>query len=110
MPPFTFIEHLHHSKIKAKLEEVSVFDLLREGVEDSKLKESVIRILAMKEAVGKADRPLIEEYALKDVLAFIRDKKNSISCQIGKTKSQKAISVPHAQPPFSYASILLLHL
>lgn len=118
-----------NSKIKAKLEEVGVFvnnvydlvhshesypqaipvllDLLKEGMEDSKLKEGVIRALAMKESAGKAGRPLIEEYhkipkekmilrwtigqtiariitndELNDVLTIIQDKENGMSRQM----------------------------
>ena len=34
-----------------------LLDLLKEGMEDSKLNEGVIRTFAMKEAAGKGDRP-----------------------------------------------------
>jgi HEAT repeat protein len=118
-----------NSKIKARLEEVGVFvnnvydlvrshepypqaipvllHLLQEGMENSKLKEGVIRALARKEATGKAGRPLIEEYhkipkekmvlrwtigqtisriitrdEVQDILAIIQDKTNGISRQM----------------------------
>jgi hypothetical protein len=118
-----------NARIKARLENVGVFvnniydlvhshasypqaipvllELLKEGMEDSKLKEGIIRALAVKDAVGKAGQALIQEYhkipkdkmtlrwtigntisrilteaELEEVLSIIQDKENGMSRQM----------------------------
>ncbi|WP_211518722.1 HEAT repeat domain-containing protein [Flavobacterium humi] len=97
-----------------------LLDLLQKGIEDVKIKEGIIRALAVKEAIGKASPILIEEYhkIAKDkmmlrwaigntiyvtitendvdsILQIVQDDENGMSRQmfvlaLGKVKSEKA--------------------
>jgi HEAT repeat protein len=97
--------------------------LLEQGVEDVKTKEGIVRALAVKEAIGKANPILIAEYNkvpkdkmmlrwaigntiyttitesdVESILSIIQDKENGMSRQmfvaaLGKVKSEKAESI-----------------
>lgn len=99
-----------------------LLDSLKQGIEDINLKEGVIRALAVKEAIGKANHILIAEYNeipndktmlrwaigntiyttitkndIESILTIVQNKKNGISRQmfvaaLGKLKSEKVES------------------
>jgi HEAT repeat protein len=100
-----------------------LLDFLKKGIDDSHMKEGVVRALAVKEAIGKASEILISEYNriskdeifvrwaigntiyttitkddIDSILAIVQDKTNGMSRQmfvaaLGKVKSEKAENV-----------------